>query len=728
MPRVTVLLVSLCFAASAFGVAPQFWSVNSADSILRGEIQGFAVTSRGELRAASAFEKVASFTDPFVLSQATGAGSDRFFGTGNDGKLYRLRGKELKVLFTAPEPEIYAVAYGRGSVFAATSPHGKIYRIDPESGSHTVFHDPGEAYIWALAFLPGGDLIAATGVEGKLFRISPKGEGKVLYDSPDTHLRSLAVRSDGTILVGAASKGRIYLVTPDGSGRALFDSPLSEITALHVMPNGEAWAAGVASALPSTAPAKPQGSAKPASGQQQTGATTSTGGEPKKDDAAGSVDVTFSFEDTSASTSAQPTGASEVYRITSDGYVETMHRFEREMVFGLGSAANGELLLSTGPNGRVYQLGKDDVALVAVVPEKQVVSVSTSAGATVITTTNAGAVYRMTGGPSSGAELRSEAKDLERYSNFGTYTIEGRHVADGALTIAFRSGNTRTPDATWTDWTAPQATLTGKVTAPPARYLQWKLTLAKPDSSAIVDGITVAYVNRNVAPAIDTTNVYEPGVIFVSSSFPPAPQVLEATNPDENGIFNTLDTPRDRSPAEQGKRMFRKGYRTVAWRARDANGDELRYALSFRRKGSDTWLRLRDEIRETQVNFDTSQLPDGRYELRLVASDAPSNADQPLTDSHEDIEFDVDNTPPKFTVTTSADSVTIRVTDAGSPVLRAEYAIDADKWVHLTPVDGIADSRDESFRLARAAVAGKFVIVRVIDASYNVATEAVAQR
>ncbi len=58
-----------------------------------GELEGFAVTSRGELRVAPAMRKVASFTDPFVLSQTEASNGDRFFGTGNEGKIYRLRGR-----------------------------------------------------------------------------------------------------------------------------------------------------------------------------------------------------------------------------------------------------------------------------------------------------------------------------------------------------------------------------------------------------------------------------------------------------------------------------------------------------------------------------------------------------------------------------------------------------------------------------------------------------------
>src|SRR5512141_1884652 len=127
------LLITL-IAANAFAVGPQFWRVHSADGFLAGDIEGFAVTSRGELQAGPSVTKVASISDPFVLSQAASPNGDHFFGTGNAGHVYRLRGTEMKSIFKAPEPEVYAVAFRDGALYAATSPNGKIYRLDPNDG------------------------------------------------------------------------------------------------------------------------------------------------------------------------------------------------------------------------------------------------------------------------------------------------------------------------------------------------------------------------------------------------------------------------------------------------------------------------------------------------------------------------------------------------------------------------------------------------------------------
>jgi hypothetical protein len=209
----------------------------------------------------------------------------------------------------------------------------------------------------------------------------------------------------------------------------------------------------------------------------------------------------------------------------------------------------------------------------------------------------------------------------------------------------------------------------------------------------------------------------------VSSSYPSSPQVLEATNPDEYGIFNSLENPRERN--DPGKRLFRKGYRTLVWRARDDNGDPLRADLHFRRVGSTQWVRLRENVTEGRMNFDSSQLPDGRYEFRLTVSDEPGNPQGHLVATREGLEIVVDNSLPEVSTRVEGSRVRIRVTDAWSPVLRAEYAIDAKEWLRLAPVDGIADSLVEEFELDGREAKGRFVIVRVVDEQYNVSTASV---
>ncbi|HVT01960.1 MAG TPA: hypothetical protein VHL58_01135 [Thermoanaerobaculia bacterium] len=711
-------LIPLLITINVFAVTPQFWKTSSAEAFLGGEIEGMTVNSRGQLRPGPTLKKIASFSEPFVLSQASDGAGNRFFGTGNGGKVYRLSNGEMKLLFTAPEPEIYAATFADGALIVGSSPNGKVYRVDPKSGASTELFDPKQAYIWALAPMDDGSIAVATGVEGKLFRIPKGGAGELWFDATETHLRSLAVTKDNRLLVGGAGEGRIYEVSGKNRGRALFDSTFAEISSIYYdASTGLAWAAGASNVLPSAPPTKQGQPQKQAT--TTTATTTTTSGEVKKEDEpAASVDVNLSFEDLTAAN--QGTGSAELYRISPDGFVDTVRKLDREIVYGLSGDGKGGLFISTGPLGRIYELRDNEISLLATVPEKQVVSFNSDPGSVIVTTTNSGAVYRLESSPNAKSEYRSLAKDLERFSRFGHFRLEGNELTSSITQVSFRSGNTSSPDDTWSAWSAPVNGSQGAIDVPPSRYLQWRLNFLRPTPSAYVDAVSIAYINRNVAPVIDNVAVLDPGVVIVSSNYPSAPQVVEATNPDENGIFGSLDPSRDHS--DPGKRVFRKGYRTAVWKAHDFNNDSIRYTLNFRRNGDAKWLRLRENLEESQYNFDTSQLPDGVYELQLVASDAPDNVEGPLTDQKEGIEFNVDNSQPSVAFTASGDRLTVHVTDQLSTIVKVEYSIDAKKWIRLTPEDGISDSSDETYRIARTDLDNHFVVVRAVDSSFNIAT------
>jgi hypothetical protein len=122
-------------------------------------------------------------------------------------------------------------------------------------------------------------------------------------------------------------------------------------------------------------------------------------------------------------------------------------------------------------------------------------------------------------------------------------------------------------------------------------------------------------------------------------------------------------------------------------------------------------------------------VPNGRYVVRVVASDAPSNSPSTaLTGALESTTFDIDNTPPVITITgvnRQAGRLTINfdVRDENSVVQRTEYSLDGDKWQAIYPRDGIPDSRVEQFELVLEGDLGTHgVIIRATDALNNVAS------
>lgn len=704
------------FSSSALAVTPRAWTTATTEEFMAGELEQIGLTSSGSLVPAPAATRIASVPDPFVLSQAVDSQGRRFLGTGNNGNVYRVAADgTLTLLFSAPEPEIYAVAVRDGMLYAASSPWGSIYRIDPSSGSATPVWKSEHAYIWTLATDRQG-LLIGTGLEGGIYRMTPQGTVNRIWEAPESHVRSLTVRSDGTILAGGSGEGRIYSITPAGDGQALYDSAHSEITAVawgKGQPTG--WAAAAAGALPATPPQRTDSRQQSSSDDQKD--------ESDAEQGTATVEVTISG-DSSGAQATPPTisGGSELYRIHPDGFVELVRKFDRETIYALQPASDG-VLVGTGPEGRIYHVSETQVTLIGSTREKQVMSIEADARGYVVTTTNSGAVIRLASDSSAaGGVWTSPVRDAAIFSRWGAWSLTGNDLNDRTVRVGFRSGNSSTPDATWSDWNeAPGAD--GEVTAPSARYLQYRVTLVAPSDSMRVDRMRVSYQQRNTAPVVESITVHDPGVVFLTGSSAAPSQLVEATNPDEHGIFSSLDAPRDRNDA--GRRAFRKSYRTIAWKARDENSDTLTYDVTFRPVGSGSWLRLRENLEETQINFDTSQLPDGEYEVRVAAHDEKDNPEGALTATRQGAWFTVDNTAPVVTSSARGRQTRIVIRDSGSPVMRVEMAVDAEKWVRLVPDDGISDSREESYTIPTPDAAG-FAMVRALDSHYNVTTARVA--
>ena len=139
---------------------------------------------------------------------------------------------EVRTLFAAEEPEIFALwADADGTIFAGSSPNGKVYRIADDAAS--VYFDPQETYIWGLARAEDGSLLVATGTQGRLHKVTEAGQGQVVFDSEDTHLRAIKVLPTGEVLLGTAGEGLILKLSPDGTPRTLYDAPYPEVVAFR---------------------------------------------------------------------------------------------------------------------------------------------------------------------------------------------------------------------------------------------------------------------------------------------------------------------------------------------------------------------------------------------------------------------------------------------------------------------------------------------------------------
>jgi hypothetical protein len=168
----------------------------------------------------------------------------------------------------------------------------------------------------------------------------------------------------------------------------------------------------------------------------------------------------------------------------------------------------------------------------------------------------------------------------------------------------------------------------------------------------------------------------------------------------------------------------------VTWKVDNPDDDELRYRVQFRREGETRWLdaiRPDDVLTKAETDWDTAALAEGKYRLRVDASDEIAN---PLDDvTHHALESApvlVDNTPPVFkTIAMQGRRLHAEVTDGLGPIVRVEAAIDGRlEWRPLSSVDGLFDTADETVDADIAPLLGgapgpHSVTVRAFDAAGN---------
>jgi len=241
----------------------------------------------------------------------------------------------------------------------------------------------------------------------------------------------------------------------------------------------------------------------------------------------------------------------------------------------------------------------------------------------------------------------------------------------------------------------------------------------------VIRKLEAAYRNRNAAPVVESLIALNPNEVFARSASGGA-NVFETTSPDDKGIFTSLEEQKSESAP---RRLLRKGYRTLTWRATDSDSDPLTYDLEFRpESASGRWMTLRKGLKETFYSFDTTSLPDGDYVFRVTASDAEANPEEKKTGSRESTPVRIDNTPPVIRrLSATASAFEFEASDAASPILEAEYSVDAKEWTRIEPKDGLSDSPTESYAIPLAGLPrGGFLLIRVSDAARNVAAASFA--
>jgi hypothetical protein len=730
---VALAVGAACQSAPAQGT--HLWTQSRLEEFEKGSPQGVALTSDGFLRSAPGLKEVLITPATFVWSVAVDKTGAAYLGTASPAIVLRVSpdGKPF-TLFETRDLSVQVVRLGPdGALYVATMPSGKVYKLkadaaaqQDESSATVVFdasrlaalkstepkadekpksekkdekdpdakdgdpkdpdkHDDKSHYVWDLTFDKQGRLYIATGGPGAVYRVDPaqpSAAPEEFFKSDEQHIRTLAWDAKGNLIAGSDGSGLVYRINSLGKGYVLFEAPRREITAVAVSANGTIYAASVGDKSHNPLPPLPV---------QGAGVVTFTMIQP------GSLQA--------ANSSASAPEGTEIYAVAEGQAPRKLWAGKDEVVYALAARADG-LLAIAGNRGHIFRIQDDGTyADIGHLDAQQGLSMAVAEsadrkGGVFIGTGNTGKLILLA--PQDKHEYSSDVLDAGAFARFGRVEVE---PDSSGYELWTRTGNVEQPVRGWSDW---EPLKSGEVASPAGRFLQWKAVLHAKGS---LGSVGVNYLPVNAAPVVDDL-VVVPGARVNAQPQPVGqPQTVNIALSSPNqaptitfdaGANTPLNAVKDRTAI------------TARWAAHDDNGDDLTYALYLRGDGEHVWRLLKDNIAEKAYSFDQTLIPDGGYQIKVVASDAPSHTPgDALTGEKASDRFEVDTTPPVVSKLKAEEQdtpcapkpcaravlVTFDAEDAVSPIAHAEYSLDAGPWQYVEPVGGLSDSRREHYEI-----------------------------
>jgi sugar lactone lactonase YvrE len=692
-----------------------------------GEFENVSLTSDGHLELAPGLTNLATINDPIIWAAVEDGKGNVFIGTGNQGKVYKINAKGEQSVFFAPnEVMVHALAVDRkGRLYAATSPNGRVYRLDAD-GRAEVFCNPGETYVWAMTFGKDSALYLATGNHGKILRASTSDstpvKAETYFESEETHITALAWDKDGSLLAGTSPHGYLYRIDKPKHGFVLFNSGDNEIKQIAVTPEGTIYTSTFAEQ------AKQKSSSS--SGSPSV-IILSSGGDGTSGDDAAKADATARTRDAAAEDggdAAGPAGAGAggssntgtarggtarggIFRLDGNGFSELYWTAPDEAIYSMILLRNGDLLVGTGDKGRLYSVSgpnrwkllqkiSDGAQISALLPD------TAESKQCYAATSHPARLYRLDFSLAANGTFTSKAFDARQKSFWGKIHPDGETPAGTKLEFSTRCGNTEKPEKTWSDWSAA-VPLAAEIAISnlPTRYLQYRVSFShepkSPGATAQLRRVQFYYQSQNAAPVISQIKVVAEG--FSVSKMMQMPMDVPMN------LDQLLGGGRAGNPLAAMKPPLKvtrgPGLCTVVWEASDPNQDQLEYSVAIRGELETSWTTLADKTSDIFFSFDSTGFREGRYFVKVTASDDLSNPPE-LARTTEKISeaFLIDNTPPVLTVKKQQVEkgrarITVEAADGVSVISSAAYSLDGKDDVSLRPEDLIFDSTTETFAI-----------------------------
>jgi sugar lactone lactonase YvrE len=712
---------------SAHAVSVQSWSASTEAGFARGTLDGTAIDEHGRVRLAPAMRTLWGPGEGIVWAVQPSGEDGAFVSLSGPARVLRIMPDgEPEVIYRAYEDSLITamVPDGEDGVLIGVSPEGRIVRVSGIESEETIAQTEA-AFVWALAEEADGTLWAGTGVPGRLLRMRPGGEPESLFDAGDDPVRCIAVHDDGTVIFGTGGHGRVVRITKDDRPFVLLDAEEAEIVSIAISADGVIYALAADGRKRPSAPKAPRAEVMPGEGHSveiTVRPPADNGEEPAPRESPPAVKAP------TKTPRFKSTAGGMLYRIDPDGTVLAIWQTEREIPFAVSVTMEGELLVATGDQGRIWLLdGEGRSTKLLRIPSRQASALARSGEGMLVGGTTDARVELLGPGPRAEGSYLSEAVDAGSTADWGRLRWVGQLPKGSWLKLYGRSGNSSEPDDTWSDWVEigeGGGERTAASSLPPARWFQARADLSSRNGlSPLLSRVEVIYQPRNRPPQVAALLVEPPGVAWVQatpqSSSRSGP--LVADDPVTRRVAQSLK--RGGRAAKPIRKSFEIGARTFTWKAHDPDRDRLLYSLEIRRDGSDTWFPLATGLEEEFYSWDARAMQDGHYRIRLSAEDSPDNPngahrmDSMISDS-----FPIDNSRPAvggFEVDDRDGDHIVRFTaeDPGGLIAAVEVSMDGGEWKPLNPVDGVADSELERYEFH--CDAGGKLAVRVTDAAGN---------
>jgi hypothetical protein len=747
---------------------PYCWAVtskitrhSSSEDFLKGQTKNIVVGSEGTLQLSRAAEVIIerfedvrqtananeNISQPWSINSIVVSGGTVYLGTSPNGGIYKYGLGKLTKIYP-PESEksenigadsnelndliernsevvktqqyltnkhIFAMSMDMaGRLMAAESGERCVlYRFESDKIKEPeVIFEPNDAtgtplcggtkYIFAIAVDGAGNIYLGTGPQGKIYMLDSFGRNpQLLYDSRDKNILSLAIGQDGFIYAGSDSRGLIYKIDPRNKKvTVLYDSDQPEITALLFAGDGNLYATATCAEIVQTQPEfaiQPPSAGRPeVEVEMQEGVPEGEGGlkleiANTKRDTEGELPQVKLL----APKPSKPTEASYIYRITKEGFVTDI--FTETAVFFCLAEQERKLLIGTGNDGKAFTVDPASEQCTIVYQDEhasQISAIAVTDDGVYLGTANPAKLIKLAKTFALEGTYTSDLIDAGQPSKWGKLQIEADIPKGCKIKMACRSGNVKdVNDPTFSSWTEPvEVTEPVQLQCPLGKFCQYKLILQTEDrhKSPLIREIAVADTVPNLAPKVES---------------------ISATR------MSTLKSERPESADKKG--VFK-----ISYKAKDDNGDELIYKIDFRKIGWESWIELEKDIETDSFEWDSKTVEDGRYEIRVTASDERSNTTTTkLTGSRITEPVVVDNTGPvikKYSIESSKESVVLKmqVSDQLSAIGKLDYTVDSNAdWISTVPDDLVYDTTDENFTIVIEGLeAGEHIIaVRVSD-------------